>query len=142
MPEVTRYPFLSEEWIQQTRLIREEFKDRAPAVTMSVRMNQIISDVPFGVGVVHAHLDTSSGVLDVETGHVESPDVTVTMPYDVARALLVDGDASAAMNAFMSGRIKVDGDITKLLGLQVPASSAAASPEAALVVERIKSITE
>ena len=142
MPEVTRYPFLSEEWIQQTRLIREEFKDRAPAVTMSVRMNQIISDVPFGVGVVHAHLDTSSGVLDIETGHVESPDVTVTMPYDVARALLVDGDASAAMNAFMSGRIKVDGDITKLLGLQVPASSAAASPEAALVVERIKSITE
>ncbi len=139
---MTRYPFLSEEWIQQTRLIREEFKDRAPAVTMSVRMNQIISDVPFGVGVVHAHLDTSSGVLDVETGHVESPDVTVTMPYDVARALLVDGDASAAMNAFMSGRIKVDGDITKLLGLQVPASSAAASPEAALVVERIKSITE
>ncbi len=139
---MTRYPFLSEEWIQQTRLIREEFKDRAPAVTMSVRMNQIISDVPFGVGVVHAHLDTSSGVLDIETGHVESPDVTVTMPYDVARALLVDGDASAAMNAFMSGRIKVDGDITKLLGLQVPASSAAASPEAALVVERIKSITE
>ncbi|MGC8512278.1 MAG: SCP2 sterol-binding domain-containing protein [Acidimicrobiales bacterium] len=139
---MTRYPFLSEEWIQQTRLIREEFKDRAPAVMMSVRMNQIISDVPFGVGVVHAHLDTSSGVLDIETGHVESPDVTVTMPYDVARALLVDGDASAAMNAFMSGRIKVDGDITKLLGLQVPASSAAASPEAALVVERIKSITE
>jgi len=142
MPEVTRYPFLSEEWIQQTRLIREEFKDRAPAVTMTVRMNQIISDVPFGEGVVHAHLDTSSGVLDIETGHVESPDVTVTMPYDVARALLVDGDASAAMNAFMSGRIKVDGDITKLLGLQVPATAAASSPDAALVVERIKAITE
>lgn len=142
MPEVTRYPFLSEEWIQQTRLIREEFKDRAPAVTMTVRMNQIISDVPFGAGVVHAHLDTSSGVLDIETGHVESPDVTVTMPYDVARALLVDGDASAAMNAFMSGRIKVDGDITKLLGLQVPATAAASSPDAALVVERIKAITE
>jgi len=139
---VTRYPFLSEEWIQQTRLIREEFKDRAPAVTMTVRMNQIISDVPFGAGVVHAHLDTSSGVLDIETGHVESPDVTVTMPYDVARALLVDGDASAAMNAFMSGRIKVDGDITKLLGLQVPATAAASSPDAALVVERIKAITE
>ena len=139
---MTRYPFLSEEWIQQTRLIREEFKDRAPAVTMTVRMNQIISDVPFGAGVVHAHLDTSSGVLDIETGHVESPDVTVTMPYDVARALLVDGDASAAMNAFMSGRIKVDGDITKLLGLQVPATAAASSPDAALVVERIKAITE
>lgn len=142
MPKVTRYPFLSEEWIQQTRLIREEFKDRAPTVTMSVKMNQIISDVPFGEGVVRAHLDTSSGVIEIETGHVESPDVTVTMPYDVARALLVDGDASAAMNAFMGGRIKVDGDITKLLGLQVPASAAASSPDAALVVERIKAITE
>jgi hypothetical protein len=142
MPEVTRYPFLSDEWLEQTRLIREEFKDRVPAVAISVRMNQIISDVPFGEGVVRAHLDTSSGSLDIETGHVDSPDVTVTMPYEVAKALLVDGDPSVAMNAFMSGRIKVDGDITKLLGLGVPAASAASGPDAALVVERIKAITE
>ncbi len=139
---MTRYPFLSDEWLEQTRLIREEFKDRAPAVTISVRMNQIINDVPFGDGVVRAHLDTSSGTLDIETGHVDSPDVTVTMPYDVAKALLVDGDPSVAMNAFMGGRIKVDGDITKLLGLQVPAATAASGPDAALVMERIKAITE
>lgn len=139
---MTRYPFLSDEWLEQTRLIREEFKDRAPAITISVRMNQIINDVPFGEGVVRAHLDTSSGSFDIETGHIDSPDVTVTMPYEVAKALLVDGDATVAMNAFMSGRIKVDGDITKLLGLQVPAAAAASGPDAALVVERIKAITE
>lgn len=141
MVPVAQYPFLSDEWIAQSKKIREEYDDRVPAVTVSVRMNQVINDVPFGDGVVHAHVDTSSGRLEMDTGHLESPDLTVTLSYDTAKAILVDADAQAAMNAFMSGRIRVDGDITKMIALQTASAGAAADPVAAEVVRRIQGIT-
>jgi hypothetical protein len=139
---VAQYPFLSDEWIAETRRIREEHRGDAPAVPVVVRMNQIINEVPFGDGIVRAHLDTSSGVLDLEFGHLEQADLTVTMSYDTAKAILVDGDVGKAMNAFMSGRIKVDGDITKLLALQGSGMGAAGGSEAAAeVVRKIQAIT-
>lgn len=138
---MAQYPFLSDEWIAQTRRIREEHKDQAPPVPIAVRMNQVINEVPFGDGVIHAYVDTSSGVLDIEFGSLERPDLTVTMSYDTAKAILVDGDAAKAMNAFMSGRIKVDGDITKLLALQSAGAGSTSSDAAAEVVRKIQAIT-
>lgn len=136
-----QYQFLSDEWLEQTRSIREEYKDQVPEVPVSIRMNQVISEVPFGDGVIHAHVDTSEGFLDIETGHIDSPDLTITLTYATAKAILVDADASAAMNAFLSGKIKVDGDITKLISLQTAGAGAAANPAAAEVVKRIQEMT-
>jgi len=138
---VGRYQFLSDEWLEESRRIREEYKDRAPAVTVPVRMNQVINEVPFGDGIIHAYVDTSAGILDIEVGHLDRPDLTVTLSYETAKAILVDGDAAQAMNAFMSGRIKVDGDITKLIALQSAGSDAGSNPAAAEVVRRIQEIT-
>ena len=136
-----QYQFLSDEWLEASRNIREQYKDQAPAVPVTVRMNQVINGVPFGDGVIKAYVDTSSGVLDMEIGHLENPDLTVTLSYDTAKAILVDGDAAQAMNAFMSGRIRVDGDITKLIALQTAGTGAAANPASAEVVRRIQEIT-
>jgi putative sterol carrier protein len=137
----SQYQFLSDEWLEHTRMIREEFKDQVPAVPVSVRMNQVINEVPFGEGVIRAHVDTSSGVLEMEVGHLDKPDLTVTLSYATAKAILVDADATAAMNAFLSGRIRVDGDVTKLIALQTAGTGAAANPSAAEVVKRIQDIT-
>jgi hypothetical protein len=138
---VTQYPFLSDEWLEETRQIREQYKDQVPAVPVTVRMNQVINEVPFGDGVIRAYVDTSSGLLDMEIGQLEKPDLTITLAYATAKALLVDGDAAQAMNAFMSGRIKVDGDITKLIALQTAGAGAATNPSAAEMVKRIQAIT-
>ena len=138
---MAQYPFLSDEWLEETRKIREQHKDEVPAIPVTVRMNQIINDVPFGEGVIRAYVDTSEGVLDVEVGQLDNPDLTVTLSYDTAKAILVDGDAAQAMNAFMSGRIRVDGDITKLIALQTAGAGAAANPAAAEVVKKIQAIT-
>jgi putative sterol carrier protein len=138
---VPQYPFLSDEWIAETRKIREEHKDQAPPVPVSVRMNQVIKEVPFGDGEINAYVDTSSGVLDIEFGTLDAPDLTVTMTYDTAKAILVDGDAAKAMNAFMSGRIKVDGDLTKLIALQTAGAGQANNEAAAEVVKKIQDIT-
>jgi putative sterol carrier protein len=74
----------------------------------------------------------------LELGHLENPDVTVTLPYDTARSLLVDQDQQAAMQAFMSGKIKVEGDMMKLMALQ----TTAIDPVALEAAQRIKEITE
>ncbi len=105
-------------------------------------MNQIIQDVPFGEGTIKAHIDTSSGQLELETGHLDSPDLTITVEYQTAKALLVDGDPQAAMQAFLSGRIKVDGDITKLIALQAAGMSGGANPAALDLARRLQAITD
>jgi SCP-2 sterol transfer family len=135
------FQFLSDEWLAETRRIREEYRDQTPAVPVPIRMNQVINEVPFGEGFIKAYVDTTTGILDVELGHLEAPDLTITLSYATAKAILVDGDAAQAMNAFMSGRIKVDGDITKLIALQTAGTGAAANPAAAEVVRRIQAMT-
>ena len=138
---MAQYQFLSDEWLAEARRIRAEYHDKTPQIPVTVRMNQIIQDVPFGDGVIHAHVDTSSGDLEMETGHLESPDLTVTLSYDTAKAILVDGDAQAAMQAFLGGRIKVDGDITKMLALQTASAGGAADATAIEMAKRLQEIT-
>ena len=36
-----------------------------------IKMNQVITDVPFGSGTVEAHMDSSSGEMEMELGHIE-----------------------------------------------------------------------
>ena len=112
------YPFLSDEWIAEARKIRAEMADAEAAsdvTAATVRMNQVITEVPFGSGRLDAHLDTSSGTLEMETGHLENPDVTVTLDYETAKAIFVDGTLDAGMKAFMEGKVRVQGDMAKLI---------------------------
>lgn len=113
-----KYPFLSEQWRAEVRRIHDEVVAPAEAPARPVRINLVLTESPFDTGSLDAHLDTSSGDLVVDTGHVEDPDLTVTLDYETAKAILVDGDTQAAMQAFMSGRIQIDGDVSFLLALQ------------------------
>lgn len=138
---MSQYPFLSDEWLVEARRIRAEFKGKSPEIPVSVRMNQIIQDVPFGEGTIQAHVDTSSGELEIETGHLDEPDLTITIGYDTAKAILIDGDAQAAMQAFLGGKIKVDGDITKMLALQGAGLTGSADPAAVEMARRLQAMT-
>jgi putative sterol carrier protein len=111
------YEFLSDEWIAEARKIRAEFKDLAVPATNPVRINLVITEVPDS-GQMDAHVDTSAGEPDIERGHLENPDLTVTLDYATAKALLVEGNGQAAMTAFMAGKVRVDGDMSKLLAMQ------------------------
>ncbi|HUQ63739.1 MAG TPA: SCP2 sterol-binding domain-containing protein [Acidimicrobiales bacterium] len=138
---MVKHPFLSDEWVAEAERIREEFRDAGPPLTVTVRMNQVITEVPFGDGVIDAHLDTSSGQLDLGLGHLDDPDVTVTLDYATAKAVFVDGTPQAGMQAFMAGKVKVQGDMTKLIeAMQQQATPSV--PEAEEFSERIRAITE
>ena len=138
------YPFLSDEWIAEARRLREEYRSAEhpePVVANPVRMNQVITDVPFGPGTMDAHIDTTSGELEIDAGHLEEPDVTVTLDYETAKAVFVDGTMETAMQAFMAGKVRVQGDLPKLIAA-VQQQATPLTPEAGEIARRIKEITE
>lgn len=134
---MAKHPFLSDEWMEEAKKIREEYRGKVPPTAHTVKMNQIITDVPFGTGTLEAHMDTSSGELEMDTGHIADPDVTVTLDYETAKAIFVDQNPQAGMQAFMAGKVKVTGDMTKLMAMQSGAPDATAQE----VAQRIADIT-
>ncbi len=134
----TAYPFLSPDWMNAARALRDTLPRPETAPPVAVRMNLVVTDTPFDADV-HGHIDTSDGEVVIEDGHLEGPDLTVTVDYATARAIFIDQDAAAAMQAFMGGRIKVDGDMTKMLAMQ--ASAAAPDPNAQAIADALRDIT-
>src|SRR5215212_1840646 len=131
-------PFLSEEWMADVRAIRERHAGDTPEITTVLKINQVINGVPFGDGTVETYLDTSSGQFVMEFGQLETPDVTITTDYDTAKSLIVDQDQAAAMQAFMAGKVVVQGDMMKLMAMQTSIPRNEATEK---IAEEIKSAT-
>jgi hypothetical protein len=128
------YKFLSDEWVDAARKIREE-ADSPTTAPQPVKMNLVITEVPFGDGTVEAHMDTTSGAVELELGHLDAADVTATLDYGTAKAMMVDANPQAGMQAFMAGKIKLQGDMTKALALQ-------SGPPNPTLTAKIQEITE
>ena len=134
------YPFLSDDWLDEARKIRAEYEGKDTSIAHAVRMNLVVTSVPFGATDLDAHVDTSGGELVLDTGHLAGPDLTVTIDYETAKAILVEGNPQAGLQALMAGRIRVEGDMTKLMALQTAPPGADSS--AAEMATRLKEITE
>ncbi len=132
------YPFLSDEWIEAAQAIREEYRGKVRPMAHSVKMNQVITDVPFGTGTIESHMDSTSGELELDFGHLEQPDLTVTMDYATAKAIIVEGNPAAGMQAFMAGKVKVQGDLSKLMLMM---QSGPVDPAVGEVARRIREMT-
>jgi len=132
------HTFLSPEWMDAARQLRDSLPKPSTAPPVAVRMNLVVTETPFAEDV-HGHIDTSEGEVVIEAGHLNDPDLTVTVDWATARSVFIDQDPAAAMQAFMSGRIAVDGDITRMLAMQ----STAATPtdEAQAVADALREIT-
>jgi putative sterol carrier protein len=135
------FEFLSPQWMDAARGIREKYADEAAKVTTSIRMNQVITDVPDGVytdTTLKTFMDTSSGAIVMEIGELETPDLTVTTDYETAKKIFVEQDQAAGMQAFMSGKIKVQGDMMKMMAMQ---TSMPQDDVAKTIAQEIKDIT-
>ncbi len=132
------HPFLSDEWIEAAKAIREEYSGAATAVPHVMKMNLVVTEVPFGSGSIDAHMDTTEGELQMDTGHLEGEDLTVTLDYATAKAIFVEGNPQAGMQAFMAGKIKVQGDMTKMMAMQ----TAQPDPAQLEMAAKISEITE
>jgi putative sterol carrier protein len=132
------YPFLSDEWIDEAHAIRAEYRDKAPLVPHVLRMNLVVTEIPFGEGQLDAHMDTTSGEMELDKGHLEDADLKITVDYATAKAILVEGNPQAGIQAFMAGKIRVEGDMAKLMALQTTPSEGTGQELAA----RLQAITE
>lgn len=113
-----KFQFLSPEWIEKAKEIRAAHQGEAGNLDSVIRMNQLVTDIPFGTSELRTYVDTSSGLLDIELGELDDPDVSVVLDYETAKAIFVDQNPQAGIQAFMAGKIKVTGDLTKLMALQ------------------------
>lgn len=139
-------PFLSEEWIAAAREIRARYEDQTPPIPASVRANLNINEVPFGESPLQAHLDTSSGRMEMDVGHLEAADATLTMDYATAKSFVVDQDSTAIMQAVMAGKVRIQGDLSKLMAMAAAGQPSSGDSEGAAlagrIAQEIKDITE
>ena len=112
--------FLSEEWMTQARAIQEEYKGKGTPPPAQARINLTITEVPADVhdGPIAAKIDTTEGAAELDLGNFETPDASISLEYDTAKAFLVEGNPQVVMQAVMSGKVKISGDMTKVLALQ------------------------
>ncbi len=136
------HPFLSDAWVAEARVIRDKYKGQLPPITVPVKLNLLMTDVPFQDGPLKGYLSTASGELEIEVGELESPDATISTDHATARAMFVEGDQNASMQAFMAGKVKITGDMTKLILLGQVMSTYVGSELGQKVIEEIKAITE
>ena len=105
-----QHQFLSDEWLAAAKAIADEHG--GGAVPAGVTLNVVVTGGPQGDRELHfADGNFATGLLD------DAP-TKLTVPYTVARAMFVEGNQQAAMQAFMGGQIKVEGDMTKLMAMQ------------------------
>lgn len=132
------YRFMSEGWIGQINAIRESYGDiEVPDNAKSISLNFTIT---YDDGEEQASF--SGG--EIKSGHDAEGKTTLILPAEVAKKLFVDRDQSAAMQAFMSGQIKVEGDMSQLMQMQsmgggMPGLPADMDPEE--MAEKIKEFT-
>ena len=130
------HEFLSDDWMEAVKAIRDKYADQAPPVPYKIRMNQVISGAAFDDGAdIHIYMDTSDGTMMLDKGELENPEVTVSTDWETARKIFVDQDQAAGMHAFMSGKIKVQGDMTKLMMMNAAPPDEVAKAVAAEIKE-------
>lgn len=111
------YEFLSSEWVVAAAEIRGRYAERAP-IAVAVRINLEVTDTPLGDEPVLAFIDTSGGEFVFDLGQLADADTGVLTDYEVAKALVLGAEPAALMQAFMAGRVRINGDMTRLLALQ------------------------
>ncbi len=113
---MSSHSFLSDSWLEAVAALQQQYREQLPVSQVRMRANQVITGAPFADGgSVHFHIDTTEGPAALCSGHVDSPDVTITTDYDTAKALFLQQDQQAVMQAFMQGKIKVQGDMSKIM---------------------------
>ena len=103
--------YLSQEYLDEQKAISQAFAERPGA---NARIQYVVTDAPEGE-VRYFWLLEDGKFSDVRLGEIEDPDFTITTNYANSVKLLT-GELNPQV-AFMTGRMKVKGNIGKLLSL-------------------------
>ena len=111
-----KHQFLSDDWFAIVEKLVEEHGADAPPQA-NVMVNLVITETPFG-DERQMHMGARDGKGHWGIGHAPDADVTLTTDYSTAKQVFVSGDPNAGMQAFMQGKVRVQGDMAKLMASQ------------------------
>jgi putative sterol carrier protein len=112
-----KHAFLSEGWIAAVEVIVAGQDAGTAGAQGNTVVNLVVTDTPFGEDK-QFHMGTVDGAAIMGGGHRDGADVTLTTDYLTAKEVFVAGNPQAGMQAFMAGKVKVQGDMTKLMAQQ------------------------
>jgi hypothetical protein len=123
--------YLSQEWLDESRALAAGQPDRPGA---TARMQYVVTAGPDGDIKYWWRLEDGK-LLESALGTIDEPDMTLTVSYeDSVKIQKGEFDANAA---FMQGRMKVAGDMGKLMQL-LPLTN---SPEYRALQDQIRATT-
>ncbi|HTO70431.1 MAG TPA: SCP2 sterol-binding domain-containing protein [Myxococcota bacterium] len=125
--------FLSDGWFAEAEKIQAEINPPVPPAIKGLKINMQVTGAPNGD--VSFRMDDGRMV----RGHAPDAPAKIIVPFEVAKAMLVDQNQQAVMNAFMSGQMRVEGDMAKLMQMQMAGPP---GPEAQKVSQLIKEMTQ
>ena len=124
--------FLTQEWHDEVRGLAESQPERPGA---SARMQYVVTGGPDG-DVRYFWLLENGKLMESGVGDIDEAEITLTQSYEDAVAIQKgELDANAA---FMQGRVKVTGNMAKLMSL-LPITN---SPEYKQLQTEVREITE
>ena len=114
-----RHKFMSADWFAKVKELRDAAGDiDTPAALHDLVINITVTGTDDG----EKQMSLVAGM--IEEGHHASAATTMILPVDLAHRLFIDNDRSAGMQGFMTGQIKIEGDMSKLMALQTAQPSA------------------
>src|ERR1044071_5715661 len=123
--------YLSQEWLDEGRKLAEDQPERPGA---TARMQYVVTGGPDG-DIKYYWVLENGKLLESQLGEIADADFTLTQSYeDAVKVQKGELDANAA---FMQGRVKVTGNMAKLMSL-LPLTNA---PEYKSLQEEINKIT-
>lgn len=102
--------FLSGEWFD---MVEKEIAAAGDLEVPAALHDLVLNITVTGTDAGETKMSLVSGKF--ERNHHANAPTTMILPVDLAHRLFVDNDQSAGMQGFMSGQIKIEGDMSKLM---------------------------
>lgn len=124
--------FLSDEWFLKV----DELTRASGDLQIQKAMKAAVVNLTVTTDNREVEMCLNRGI--IQKGHVTSPDVRMSMPSDYAYRLLVAGDWSVGMKGYITRKIKLSGNMKKMIPLQLYKPSASQE----VLRKEIEKITE
>jgi putative sterol carrier protein len=124
--------WLTQEWLDEQKRLAQDQPERPGA---TARMQYVVKGGPAG-DVAYYWVIEDGKLLEDSLGTIDDAELTLTLSWSDAKA--IQEGALDEQAAFMQGKIKVDGNMAKLMAL-MPITN---SPEYKQLQEQLRVVTE